>query len=153
MIDGRAALLIGIVAAVAIIAACARPNADGWWDESAHAVDGYWVTHERPCEPEGDDECKAAIETATAILLGREPNAVITRAVTASYPTQRGKDPNEMTIIIGGLVEPRFAILDLADGSRRTIGLSCGPDLDSDDGNMRIICAGSDMETWRVTGS
>jgi hypothetical protein len=33
-----------------------------------------------------------------------------------------------MTMIIGGFVEPPFAILDLADESRRVFGLSCGPD-------------------------
>lgn len=153
MTRGRVALPIGILAALVIGAACARPNADGWWDEGTHAVDGYWVRNERLCEPETDEECTAAIETATAILLAELPGARITGAVTAGYPTQQGRDPSEMTIVLGGLHKPRFVIFDVAGGPRRTIGLTCGPDLGVQDAIRPTVCWESEFEVWRVTGS
>jgi len=153
MTPGRAALIFSIVAAMAIVAACARPNAGGWWDQGAHAVDGYWVTEERPCEPEIDEACTAAIETATSILLAELPGATITRAVTAGYPMQQGRDSNEMTIVLGGLHKPKFVIFDIAGGPRRTIGLTCGPDLGVQDAIRPTVCWQSEFEVWRVTGS
>ena len=149
---GRTTRVVGIIAALVIVAACARPNADGWWDESAHAVDGYWVTHEHPCEPQGDEDCKTAIEAATAILHATDPGATITEAVTAGYPTMRGDGPNEVSFTIGGLAEPRFVIFDLAGGSRRTIGLTCEPFVDAEVIGP-TVCRETEFEVWRVSGS
>jgi hypothetical protein len=153
MTRGRAARFLGIVVAAALVIGCGQsaPNRDGWWDSGVHEVDGYWVTAEYPCAPE-DDVCRVATETATDVLRQLYPAARITRAVMAGYPVQRGQTAKEFTIILGGLQRPYFVILDLADGTRRTIGLNCGPDFDPD-GNMRIVCAESAMETWRVNPS
>src|SRR5688572_20965069 len=157
---GRAARFVWILATLAIVAACARPNADGWWDEGAHAVDGYWVTWEQPCETETETEtetdegCTAAIEAATSILHGTDPRAKVTGAVRAGYPTMRGNGPNDVSFTFGGLVQPEFVILDLADGSRRTIGMHCGPGM-SDDGSILTgvtACQPAEFEVWRVTG-
>ena len=43
--------------------------------KGVHAVDGYWVTWEQPCEPATHQECRTAIETATSILHTTEPAA------------------------------------------------------------------------------
>jgi hypothetical protein len=153
MTGGRAARFIGIVAALAIVAACARPNAGGWWDQGTHAVDGYWVTEERPCEPETDEQCTAAIEVATSILQTEFPGATITGAVTAGYPTRRGRDPSEMTINLGGLHKPKFVVFDIAGGPRHTIGLTCGPDLDVQAMIRPTVCWETEFEVWRVGGS
>ena len=149
---GRATRFIGIVAVIAVVSGCASPNADGWWDKDAHAVDGYWVTHETVCPPD-EAECVAAIATATSILHAAEPDAEITSAVTAHYPSQKGDNENEVTFTIAALHTPRFVIFDLADGSRRTIGLTCGPDLDIQAQIRPTVCWENDMEVWRVTGS
>ena len=151
----RAARFVGILATLAIVAACARPNADGWWDQGAHAVDGYWVTWEQPCVPETDEGCTAAIETATSILHAADPGAEITGAVTAGYPTMRGNGPNEVSFTFGGLAQPEFVILDLADGSRRTIGMHCGPGISADGSTLTGVtaCQPAEFEVWRVTGS
>ena len=148
----KATHFIGIVAAAAVLAGCGSRNVDGWWDKDAHAVDGYWVTEETVCTPD-EETCIAAIATATTILHESEPGAVITGAVTAGYPMMQGSDPNEITIVLGGLHKPEFVIFDLADGSRRTIGLTCGPDLSVNGSINDTVCWESEFEVWRVSGT
>ena len=93
------------------------PNRDGWWDQGVHEVDGYWVTWEQPCEPVTDGECRTAVDTATSILHADGPRRPqLTGAVRAGYPMMHGDGPNEMSFTFGGLVQPAFVILDLADG-------------------------------------
>jgi hypothetical protein len=152
---GRATRCIGFAAVAAILAGCASPNADGWWDQGVHAVDGYWVTWEQPCERATDQECRTAIDTATSILQAAEPGATITRAVTAGYPIMRGDGPNEVSFTFGGLVQPAFVILDLADGSRRTIGMQCGPGMSPDGSTLSGVtaCQPAEFDVWRVGGS
>jgi hypothetical protein len=149
----KAARSLGIVVVVAMLAGCARPNAAGWWDEGTHAVDGYWVTWERPCVPEADEACTVAIETATTILKAKDPGVNITGAVIAGYPIQQGKDSSEVTVLLGGLWKPKFVIFDLDDGWRRTIGLTCGPDFSTGGNRDETLCWESEFEVWRVTGS
>ena len=110
---GRATRFIGIVAAAAVLIGCGSRNADGWWDKDVHAVDGYWVTEETVCTP-GEEECIAAIATATSILHAAEPGATITGAVTAGYPTMRGNGPTRSRSRSAASQEPRFVIFDLA---------------------------------------
>src|SRR5688572_28151023 len=152
----RAAQLIGLIVAATFLAGCAQaaPNRDGWWDRDVHEVDGYWVTWEQPCVRETDEGCTAAIETATSILQAADPVAEITGAVTAGYPTMRGNGPNEVSFTFGGLVQPEFVILDLADGSRRTIGMHCGPGMSADGSTLTGVtaCQPAEFEVWRVTG-
>ena len=153
MTRGVAARSVGIVAFVAILTGCARPNADGWWDQGVHAVDGYWVMEERPCAPDIDEQCTVAIETATTILLAKDPGVTIAKAAIAGYPTQQGKDSSEMTVLLGGLWKPKFVIFDLADGWRKTIPLTCGPDFSTAGNRHETICWESEFEVWRVTGT
>lgn len=152
MTRGRVMLFCTVVA-MAIVAACARPNADGWWDQGVHAVDGYWVTWERPCVPETDEACTAAIEMATSILLAKLPGATVTGTVIAGYPIQQGRDPSEVTIVLGGLHKPKFVIFDIAGGPRQAIGLTCGPDLGVQDAIRPTVCWETEFEVWRVRGS
>jgi len=145
-------VLATLVALVALTACSSRaPNRDGWWDEGVHEVDGYWVTAEFPCTPENDEACTTAITAASAALRAREPGAAVTGGVFAAYPVQRGKDANEISIILTGLFQPRFVILDLADGSRRVIGLMCGPEFSATRVDPVLACHENDMSTWRAT--
>jgi hypothetical protein len=143
--------LIGVLVAATLMTGCARsaPNRDGWWDPGVHEVDGYWVTEERPCGP--DRDCTAAREAATAALRAKEPAAVVTRVMTASVPVQRGNGPDDVRFAFGGLAQPSFAILDLADGSRRTIGLQCGPDPSAANYPATTVCQAAEFDMWRVT--
>jgi hypothetical protein len=153
MARGWAARFVSVAAIATVLAGCtSAPNRDGWWDEGIHEVDGYWITTEHPCSPEDDEGCQVAIDAAIAILRAREPDAVVTGAVAAGYPTRRGDDSAEITINIGGLQQPRFMILNLADGSRRTIGLSCGPGTSPAGTYPVYACEESEGELWRVTG-
>ena len=157
MILGRAGHCIGLIVAATFLTGCsqAAPNRDGWWDQGVHEVDGYWVTTELACEPATDEGCAAAIETATSIVHAEDPAAKITGAVIAGYPMRNGDNPNEMTFTIGGLMQPEFVILDLADGSRRTIGLHCGPGMSEDGSTLtgETACQPAEFEVWRVSGS
>jgi len=150
----RAGRFIGVIVATTLMIGCgpSAPNRDGWWDAGVHEVDGYWVTEEHPCAPQGPEDCGAALEAATAILRSDEPGARITTAAMAGYPKARGEGPNEITINIAGLYEPAFMILDLADGSRRTIALSCGPGTSAAGVYPVMVCEEQDVPLWRVTG-
>lgn len=153
MMRGHAARYIGLVVAAALMTGCAQsgPNRDGWWDPGVHEVDGYWVTEEHPCGPEQD--CSAGREAAITALHAKEPGAVVTRVMSASGPVQRGQGPDEISFAFGGLIQPSFAILDLADGSRRAIGLQCGPDFAAADYPATIVCQPAAFDMWRVGGS
>jgi hypothetical protein len=153
MTRGRAARFIGVALAATLMTGCARsaPNRDGWWDPGVHEVDGYWVTEERPCPPA--PACAAARDAALATLRSEDPAAVATRVVTAGVPVQRGQGPDEISFAFGGMGQPGFVILDLADGSRRAFGLQCGPDFSASDYPATTICQTAEFERWRVTGS
>jgi hypothetical protein len=101
------------------------PNPDGWWDEGVHAVDGYWVTAEAAC-PGVDTFCQHAIVVAKATFEKNEPESIVTTASIAGYPRCRGSRPNVGCFIFAGLTTPRIVILDLQDGTRRVVTLSCG---------------------------
>jgi hypothetical protein len=134
---------------VASLTACSitPPNPDGWRDPGVHAVDGYWVTSERACVEGVDRGCKWMFDTAIATLLAREPDAQVVSAVAASYPRDPG--PGKPKFSFAGLVTPRLVILDLADGSRRTIGLLCGA-LDHVDGEVIEGCRPASLDQFRV---
>ena len=140
--------------AAIVLAGCASsaPNADGWWDPGVHAVDGYWVTEESPCEPANDQGCAAAAKEAEATVLAADPDAAVTRVIAAGWPARRGDNADEVTMNLAGLQQPRFIILDLADGSRRTIGMNCGPEIV--DGAYPVeVCHAAEFDLWRVRGS
>jgi hypothetical protein len=53
---------------------------------------------------------------------------------------------------IGPEPRQRFIILDFADGSRRTIGMDCGPE--TGNGLYPVeVCHAAEFELWRVAGS
>lgn len=138
------------------MAACgpSAPNRDGWWDPGVHEVDGYWVTEEHRCEAADVSGCSEGVQEAIAALHTTEPDAVVTGASSAGYPMRRGDGPNDVSLTFGGLQEPGFVILDLADGGRRTFGMDCGP-ARSADGTPTgaMACQVSEFEVWRVSGS
>ena len=156
MTRGRAALFIGVVVTAALIAACgpSAPNRDGWWDPGVHEVDGYWVTQEHRCEPQDVSGCNSGVQEAIEALRATEPGAVVTGASSAGYPMMRGDGPNEVSFTFGGLQEPGFVILDLADGGRRAFGMDCGPDRSADGTPTGgTACQVAEFDLWRVTGS
>lgn len=153
MTRGNAARFIGLVVAATLITGCARsaPNPDGWWDPGVHEVDGYWVTEEQRCEADVS-RCGDGVQEAIAALRTSEPDAVVTGAASAGYPRMRGEGPDDASLVIAGLQQPSLVILDLADGSRRTIGLNCGPE--TVDGAYPVnVCRATEFDLWRVSGS
>ena len=133
-----------------MVAGCAAPAAqdtEGWFDADVHAVDGYWMTNEMPCAPELDPDCALKVEAAVEDLARREPEAVVTAAHVAGYPVSR--QPGDISVAVAGIMQPGFVVLDLADGSRRAVGLLCGPI--RLEGDVAIAgCRPSELELYRV---
>jgi hypothetical protein len=142
-------LVLAFAAAVALVASCspAVVSPDGWWDPGVHAVDGYWVTEERPCVVGVEWGCEFMRDTALAVIQEREPGAIVDRIVTAGWPSMR--EANQQAFTFAGLTTPRFVIVDLADGSRRVVGLMCGA-LSHDGGFQRLGCIPDDLSMFRV---
>ena len=114
---------VAVIVVAILIPDGRQPNADGWWDEGVHAVDGYWVKSETECVP-GDSYCQTQVRASVDVLHVQEPDAVMTKAWMASYPQQRKRYGG--FIGFAGLANPAMVILDLADGRRRMITLRCG---------------------------
>ena len=147
-------VLRGLVLAAVGLAGCGlggERNADGWWDRGAHAVAGYWINEETQCSLD-DGGCGAPGRIARGILLAREPAAVIAAASTAGHVAMGGHDPHELTITLGGLWQPQFVVFDLADGTRRTIAMTCGPDYSLPEHSGETTCWESEFDIWRVRG-
>jgi len=156
MTRGHAARFIGVVVAATLLTGCgpSSPNRDGWWDPGVHAVDGYWVTEEHRCDAADLSGCSDGVQEAIAALDATEPDAVVTGASSAGYPSMRGNGPNEISFTFGGWQKPTFVILDLADGSRRTFGMNCGPEWSTDGTPTgRVACHVAELDMWRVSRS
>ena len=140
-----AALLIVVVSAVA----CAAQAAGGWYDAGVHDVDGYWLTAEHRCGWPTPVPCEEkAVAAAVTALRQSEPDADVVGASMAGYPSQRTR-PGEIDFAFAGLQTPRFVILDLGDGTRRTIGLMCGALRHVGD-RVEEGCVLNDMDMFRV---
>ena len=117
--------LAGLVGLLGILAGCASPTTPHWSDSGVHAVDGYWILAEQPCDLSSSSECIAAVHTAES-KLGIDPSAV-KRAATAGLPrTWVRADGQAVTVLEATSGSPsEFVVVDLADGTRRVIGFGC----------------------------
>ena len=115
----RAAL--ALVATILVACSSTPPVQHQWADESAHLVDGIWLTTETPCHGAGLD-CEVDVEAALEAV---DPQAVMA-ASTAGLPTSYEQNGRTMLGAFGGLNHPSAVVFDLADGSRRVVLLLCG---------------------------
>ena len=107
--------LAGLVGLLGILAGCASPTTPHWSDSGVHAVDGYWILAEQPCDLSSSSECIAAVHTAES-KLGIDPSAV-KRAATAGLPrTWVRADGQAITVLDATSGSPsEFVVVDLAD--------------------------------------
>lgn len=121
-----------------------------WGGDGIHEVDGYWILAERPCDMASADLCVDEMRAAE-VSIGIDPRSVVRRA-TASLPNWRSVGPlGQVSIRLdnrSGLAN--FVVLDLADGSRRVVGIVC-PGVRGPDGSPR--CGALPFDDYRVGAS
>jgi hypothetical protein len=121
----RSALRLAFLAIVVVVAACGTGHESPHWvGDGLHVVDGHWMLAELPCGSSAPNECDVAMRSARAAL--GIAAASVTRGAIATPPSSWvGADGQLILGAFAGLAQPWFAILDLADGTRRVVGLSC----------------------------
>ena len=146
----RTRRLVGLIAVIGILAGCAGPTTPHWADSGVHAVDGYWILAEQPCDLGSSGSCVAAVRTAEATL-GIDPSSV-TRAATAGLPrTWIRMDGQAMTILDVTSGSPsEFVVVDLANGTRRVTGFGC---LSVPDPSGAVQCLAFGLSKYEVGSS
>ncbi len=130
MVRSRPVLLIAAVAVIAVVAAIAwmAVPRSRWQDPGAHVVDGYWLGAEMVCPFDEPTMCVQRIDAAIETLTEREPAArvVATRLARPanSYFDETGQASMDN---MSGCCSYHIAILEIADGTRRLIGVTCAP--------------------------
>jgi hypothetical protein len=121
--SGRSlAAALGMVVLAACVTTTPSPT---WTGDGIHVVDGYWVLAEHPCDMASADACVEEVRAAEAAL-GVVP-AVVVRRATADLPALRSvRSDGQVSIKVRNTTGlEAFAILDLADGSRKVVGIGC----------------------------
>lgn len=115
----------GPIVLAGILAGCASPTTPHWGDNGVHAVGGYWILTEQPCDLGSSNVCVGTVRTAETTL-GIDPS-VVTRAATAGLPRSWIRaDGQAMTILEATSGSPaEFVVVDLADGRRLVTGFGC----------------------------
>jgi predicted small secreted protein len=141
--------LCGIVVVGAVVlAACATTTVEsGWSGAGLHVVDGYWILAERQCDMRSADMC-ATEATLAETALSIDPRDVV-RAASAGLPTWRSVRSDGQVVVV---IQSRsgfayFMILDLTDGSRRVVGVSC-TGVPNPDGSAN--CRSGPFDDYRV---
>jgi hypothetical protein len=122
----RRATSIGVLVLAAAFASCGAPTGRGQWQGTdIHLVDGTWLDRESTCD-DGNVECTTVVglglQTLPPDLRSRVVGARVA-ALPTSYKTVDGQIWNAH--MGGGILEYRAMVVDLADGSRRVVGLLC----------------------------
>jgi hypothetical protein len=148
----RSVLRLAFLAIVVVVAACATGHESPHWvGAGLHVVDGHWMLAEQPCGSGAPNECDVAIMSARAAL-GIAEASVTTAAIATPPGSWVGSDGKLTLGNFAGLVQPWFAILDLADGTRRVVGLSCTGTVTDGTGVLvnLPICQPFGMDRYRV---
>jgi hypothetical protein len=142
-----------LVPLMLLLAACISPPAVvGWLGPDVHLVDGRWIGTETPCAAGPDGlECRIVVEHALASI----DRVKVTRAAVAALPTKFVLPTGETRTphLAGGLNTGKAVVFDLADGSRRVVGLLCylpyRGDGDSGLEVSMVTCTWNALEDWR----
>ena len=121
----RALGLLGLWLGVMIVAGCGGGVVHGQWtDPGVRLVDGTWIGLETTCPP--GDTCAPVTDAARAGLSDAERSQVV-RVARVALPTHFVTDGGESrTASRGfGIVRWAAALVTLADGRQRVVGLSC----------------------------
>jgi hypothetical protein len=135
-----------------LLAACTTaPAVVGWLGPDVHLVDGTWIGTETPCSAGTDGlECRVVVDHALAYI----DRVTVTGAALAALPTTFVLPTGETRTphLAGGLNSGRAVVIDLADGSRRVIGLLCYLPYAGDGGGLVVsmgTCTPNALFDWR----
>jgi hypothetical protein len=121
-------LLAAVLAIASLVVAVGCGTAGpGWQGTGVHLIDGVWIGTERDCRPADDDRtCRAVIAEAMRVI-GRVERSKVVRAQLAELPTTFATASGETRTarVAAGIMARTAVVLDLADGSRRVVGLWC----------------------------
>ncbi|HYH92224.1 MAG TPA: hypothetical protein VD763_03610 [Candidatus Saccharimonadales bacterium] len=143
----------GLVLALAGIATyqVVRPRST-WVDPATHVVDGYWVGPEAGCDTGASEPtCRVAVETAIAHVADTEPSLATDRATLTQRAGMFYDRTGERAGILqttGGFRHPVLVIVELSDGGRRLVGLTCG--FEPAPGPRSPVCDVADVGADRV---
>jgi hypothetical protein len=127
VIDSGTRRFGGVLIILVVAAACSSPRTPSpiWSGDGLHVVDGYWILAEQPCDPASDERC-AAMVTAAEVALGIDPTSVVGSASTALPVPKAVRSDGRVEVYMRNTTGTEaFLILDLADGSRRIVGIGC----------------------------
>ena len=144
---GRSVLAL---AAVLVLAGCQLLVRPGWVGDGIHVTGGYWMLTEEPCVPPLGDWCDAAVayvEDEAADDIG-DVAAIAIAHTPAGYRTDRGES---ILMTTSGWVESLFVIVELRDGGRAVLGVSCEPELPDSFGRLQPAhCWTNDLRMYAV---
>jgi hypothetical protein len=149
----RSLLLAIVVPSLAFALACqSGMGVAGWRGPDVHLVDGTWIGTETACGDSADDlECRVVVgeglQALPADVRGR-----VTRAALAALPTEYVTASGEKRTarLTRGIETLKAIVVDLSEGRRRVIGLSCYLPHDSR-GSLavgHVTCAILPLEYW-----
>jgi len=146
-----------LAALVLLLAACGSPPATpaepGWHGADVHLVDGRWIGTETACSAgTGGLECRVVVEQALATL-PENVRANVTKAAEVALPETFVLPTGEVrTPHLGGGIETgRAVVVDLADGTRRVVGLICYLPYAGDGSGLAVTmvtCSPNALDDW-----
>ena len=140
---------VAVIAVVIAVAWSSTIPRSRWQDPGAHLVDGYWLGAETVCPFDEPALCVPRIDAAIQTLSEQEPAASVV-ARRLARPAQTYFDETGQATMYGmsGCCSYHVAILELADGTRRLIGVTCAPSPDGD--GERCFVQGDSIGATRV---
>jgi hypothetical protein len=143
-------------AVILVLAACspAPPAVVGWQDSGAHLVDGRWIATETPCAAANDRlECRIVVERALSTVPGSVA-ASVTKTARAALPYKFVTPSGDVRVghVGGGIETGQVIVLDLADGTRRVVGLVCYLPYSGDGSRLMVsmvTCRPDALDDWR----
>lgn len=123
-------LLVTVLAVTSLVVGvgCAAA-APGWQGSGIHLVDGIWIGIEQNCSSgvaDRDLECRT-VRDEVLLTLPVELGAQVTRAAVAVLPTifMTASGETRKARLGQGINRLEAVVLDLTDGTRRVVGVSC----------------------------
>jgi hypothetical protein len=139
---------------VVLLAGCATQSfVAGWQGPDVHLVDGRWIGTEAPCaQGQGGLECRTVVDRALALVTA-SVRVNVTRATRAAVLGSFVTPTGETRIAqFGGLDRADVVVLDMADGSRRLVGLVCYLPYEGNGGGLAlemVTCEANPLDNWR----